>query len=139
MSLSIKEFSEDFGVSEYTVRYYTDIGLLPCGRDGGNRRAFDEESSGWMKLILCLRSCGATIEEIKEYCRLCRLPETKENLNARYDIILNMREKAYKSLEDAQKTVDFMEYKVKHYEDIIEGRAADDTNPVKIRASVSEG
>ena len=35
---------ELFGVTEHTLRFYTDKGLLPCGRDGGNRRVFNEES-----------------------------------------------------------------------------------------------
>ena len=29
---------ELFGVTEHTLRFYTDEGLLPCERDGGNRR-----------------------------------------------------------------------------------------------------
>lgn len=33
-----------FGVTEHTLRFYTGKGLLPCARDGGNRRVFDEES-----------------------------------------------------------------------------------------------
>ncbi|MGN0826264.1 MAG: MerR family DNA-binding transcriptional regulator, partial [Christensenellales bacterium] len=29
---------ELFGVTEHTLRFYTDEGLLHCERDGGNRR-----------------------------------------------------------------------------------------------------
>ena len=36
MSYTVKQF----GTTEHTVRYCTDIGLLPCRRDGGNRRVF---------------------------------------------------------------------------------------------------
>ncbi len=38
MHYTIKQMSEMFDVSEHTLRYYTDPGLLPCERDGGNRR-----------------------------------------------------------------------------------------------------
>ena len=69
MYYSIKEFAEKFNVTEHTVRYYTDIGLLPCRRDNQNRRLFDEESENWMQGITCLKGCGASIEDIKEYCR----------------------------------------------------------------------
>ena len=31
-------FFELFGVTEHTLRFYTDEGLLHCERDGGNRR-----------------------------------------------------------------------------------------------------
>ena len=129
MSLTIKEFAEKFGVSEHTVRYYTDIGLLPCKRDAANRRIFDDESENWMQGIACLKGCGASIEDIKEYCRLCLSEENRENLLARYQIILNQREQAYKRLEEAKATVKYMDDKVRHYEDILAGVIPDDSNP----------
>ena len=129
MNYTIKEFAEKFNASEHTVRYYTDIGLLPCKRDGGNRRIFDEESVNWMQGIVCLKGCGASIEDIKEYCRLCLEQENEENLKARYRIILKQRDQAYKRLEEAKATVEYMNGKVKHYEDILSGAVPDDSNP----------
>lgn len=129
MYYTIKEFANKYNVSEHTVRYYTDIGLLPCKRDGGNRRAFDGESENWMQGIVCLKGCGASIEDIKEYCRLCLSEENEENLKARYQIILKQREQAYKHLEEAKATVEYMNNKVKHYEDILSGAVPDDSNP----------
>lgn len=131
MYYTIKQFAKMFHTTEHTIRYYTDIGLLPCSRDSGNRRVFDDESVNWMQGITCLKGCGASIEDIKEYCRLCHLEETEENLRARYTIFLKQRDEAYKRLEEAKATVDFMDYKVKHYEDILSGLVPDDTNPDK--------
>ena len=129
MYYTIKQFAKMFHTTEHTIRYYTDINLLPCQRDGGNRRIFDEESINWMQGITCLKGCGASIEDIKEYCNLCRLPEEKENLIARYQIILRSRKQAYKRVEEARKTAKYMDEKVKYYEDILAGAAPDDTNP----------
>lgn len=131
MTYTIKEFAEMFHVSEHTLRYYTDIKLLPCQRVGRNRRVFDEESVNWMQGIQCLKGCGASIEEIKEYCQLCLLEESEENLKARYQIILDQRQKACKRLEEAKATVKYMDDKVLHYEKILAGLAPDDTNPSK--------
>lgn len=131
MTYTIKEFAEMFHVSEHTLRYYTDIKLLPCQRVGRNRRVFDEESVNWMQGIQCLKGCGASIEELKEYCQLCLLEESEENLKARYQIILDQREKAYQRLEEAKATVKYMDDKVLHYEKILAGLAPDDTNPSK--------
>lgn len=36
-----------------------------------------------MQGIKCLKGCGASIEDIQEYCRLCLVEETEENLRAR--------------------------------------------------------
>ena len=80
MQYTIKQMAKMFGVTEHTLRYYTDLELLPCERDSGNRRMFNEESVNWMQGIKCLKGCGASIEDIKEYCRLCLSEESGENL-----------------------------------------------------------
>lgn len=129
MYYTVKQFAERFQVSEHTVRYYTDLGLLPCKRDRQNRRLLDEESANWMQGIVCLKGCGASLEDIQEYCRLCLLEASAENLNARFQIILKQREKARQRLEEAQATVRYMDEKVAHYETILAGLAPDDTNP----------
>lgn len=129
MTYTIKQMAEMFDVTEHTLRFYTDEGLLPCERDGGNRRVFDEGSVSWMQGIKCLKGCGASIEDIREYCRLCLLEGSEENLRARYAIILKQREAAYKLLEEAKATAKYMDDKVAHYETILAGLAPDDTNP----------
>lgn len=129
MRYTIKQFAELFDVSEHTVRYYTDIGILPCKRDGGNRRVFDDESANWMQGIVCLKGCGASIDDIKEYCRLCLSEDSEENLRARYHIILKQREQIYKRMEQIKATAEYMDNKVKHYEDILSGLTPDDSNP----------
>ena len=129
MIYSLKKFANMFKVTEYTVRYYTDIGILPCVRDGANRRRFTEESVNWMQGIVCLKGCGASIEAFKEYCDLCLLPESDETLRARYEIILRQREQAYKRIEEAKATAAYMDQKVRHYEGILARRIPDDSNP----------
>lgn len=129
MYYTIRQMAQMFGVTEHTLRFYTDQGLLPCTRDSGNRRVFDEESVNWMQGIMCLKGCGASIEDIREYCRLCLMEESKENLRARYAIIRKQREEAYKRVEEAKATARYMDDKVAHYEAILAGLAPDDTNP----------
>lgn len=131
MHYTVRQFADMFHTTEHTIRYYTDIGLLPCQRDEGNRRVFDEESVNWMQGITCLKNCGASIENIQEYCCLCRLEENEKNLRARYQIFLKQREAAYQRLKEAEATVEYMEHKIKHYEDILAGTIPDDSNPAK--------
>lgn len=129
MIYTLKQFARMFNATEHTIRYYTDIGLLPCRRDQGNRRVFNEESVNWMQGITCLKGCGASIEDIKEYCDLCRQPESRETLCARYQIILRQREQAYKRIEEAKATAAYMDEKVQHYQQILSGLIPDDSNP----------
>ena len=127
MYYTIKQFAEMFHTTEHTIRYYTDQGLLPCKRDRANRRVFDDESLNWITGIKCLKGCGMSIAAIRHYCQLCNEP-SEETLRARYDIILEHRELAYQKLREAQERVAYMEYKARHYEDILAGRIPDDTN-----------
>ena len=129
MTYTLKQFAEMFHTTEHTIRYYTDINLLPCQRDQGNRRIFNEESVNWMQGIACLKGCGASIADMKEYCDLCRLPESRETLYARYQIILRQREQAYQRIEVAKATAAYMDEKVQHYEQILSGLLPDDSNP----------
>ncbi len=129
MHYTIKQMAEMFNVTEYTLRYYADLGLLSCERDLSNRRIFNEESVNWMQGIQCLKGCGASIEDIQEYCRLCLLEESEENLRARYAIIQKQRTEAYKRIEEAKATARYMDEKVAHYEAILAGLTPDDTNP----------
>ena len=112
MYYTIRQMAQMFGVTEHTLRFYTDQGLLSCTRDSGNRRVFDEESVNWMQGIMCLKGCGASIEDIREYCRLCLMEESEENLRARYAIIRKQREEAYKRVEEAKATARYMDDKV---------------------------
>lgn len=129
MHYTIKQMAQLFSVSEHTLRYYTDIGMLPCDRGCGNRRIFTDESINWMQGIECLRGCGFSMEDIKRYCELCLKEESGENLQARYQMILNARRDAYKRLDEARAVVDYMDSKVAHYESILSGLTPDDSNP----------
>lgn len=42
------------------------------------------------------------------------MPESRQNMEARYQIILNQQKEAYKRLEEAKATVDYMDKKVEH-------------------------
>lgn len=129
MPYTIRQMAQMFHVTEHTLRFYTDQGLLPCTRDSGNRRVFDEESVNWMQGIMCLKGCGASIEDIREYCRLCLMEESEENLRARYAIIRKQREEACRRVEEAKATARYMDDKVAHYKAILAGLAPDDINP----------
>ena len=86
-------------------------------------------SVNWMQGIKCLKGCGASIEDVQEYCRLCLLEESEENLRARYAIIVKQRTETHKRVEEAKAAAQYMDEKVTRYEAILAGLAPDDTNP----------
>ncbi len=123
---SVKQASEICGLSEHTLRYYTDQNLIPCQRDSANRRVFDEASLKWIHGIKCLRRCGVSIEDVKKYCELCYKGD--DTIRERYEFILKQRKLAYQRLQEAMEMAEYMDTKVKHFEDILYGKAEDTAN-----------
>ena len=127
MNYTVKQISEIMGMSEHTIRYYTDLNLLPVKRDSANRRIFDEESINWLMGIKCLKGCGMSIEDIKKYGDLCLIGD--ETLIERREIMKKQLEIAKQNLENAKEILKYVKKKVAHYDDVIAGKIADDTNP----------
>lgn len=54
------------------LKFYCNQGLVPnVKRDQNNRRVFDEHDIKWIKDLMCLKRCGMSIQEMKEYLALC--------------------------------------------------------------------
>ena len=137
MTYTVKEIADKMGMTEHTIRFYTDKGLLPCSRDTKNRRVFDDESINWLKGIQCLRNCGVSIEDIKVYSDLC-LSDSPDALQKRYQFMKAQRELAHQRLREAQELASYMDAKVQHYEDILAGALPDDTNPATQEIALCE-
>lgn len=55
-----------------TLKFYCNEGLVPnVKRDKNNRRVFDDHDVAWIKSLTCLKNCGMSIQEMKEYLALC--------------------------------------------------------------------
>jgi DNA-binding transcriptional MerR regulator len=125
---TVKEVSKLLDLTEHTVRYYTDKGLVPSvQRDKNNNRLFDEESISWLIGVKYLKQCGMSVEDIKSYVDLCL--EGRSTIQERYEIIMKQKAIALEQLKEAKQRAKYMEEKVNHYLDIINGVVSDDTNP----------
>lgn len=128
--LTIKEVAKAVGESEHTIRYYCKEGLFPfLIRDKNNVRKFTEEDLEGVRIVLCLRDTGMPLSKIKEYMNLCT--QGASTLNERLEIIRNQKEKAYLQMQEFQKKIDHLEWKEKHYIEMIEKGTEDDCNPIK--------
>src|ERR1700677_1392460 len=68
-ALTIQEVSRRSGLSEPTLRYYEEVGLIgPIARDpsSGHRRYREEEADA-LQALACLRAMGVGIEEMRTY------------------------------------------------------------------------
>ncbi|MFB3167241.1 MerR family transcriptional regulator [Neobacillus sp. 179-C4.2 HS] len=125
---TVKEVSKLLDLTEHTVRFYTDKGLVPSvQRDKNNNRLFDQESINWLIGVKYLKQVGMSVEDIKSYVDLCL--EGNSTIQERYEIILKQKKISQAQLEEAKRTVKYMEEKANHYLEIINGVIPDDTNP----------
>jgi DNA-binding transcriptional MerR regulator len=127
---TVKEVAKLLDLTDHTVRYYTDKGLVPnLHRDKNNNRLFNDESINWLLGAKRLKKSGMSVEDIKKYIELCL--EGDSTIQERYEIILKQKEVALAQLEEAKLRAKFMINKEKHYFDIRNQVIPDDTNPGK--------
>ena len=68
MTYTVNELSKRTGLSIYTIRYYAREGLLlDVPRNGNGVRFFNEYHLILLDTIECLKCCGTSIGEIKEF------------------------------------------------------------------------
>lgn len=69
---TMMQVCRELNMTYQTLKYYCNEGLVPnVKRDGNNRRIFDEKDVKWIKDLTCLKKCGLSIQEMKEYLELC--------------------------------------------------------------------
>lgn len=125
---TVKEAAQIVGLSEHTVRFYTDKGLVPnLQRDKNNTRLFDEESLNWLMAAKRWKLCGMSIEEMKAFVDLSM--EGDSTLQERYEIILKQKDVALAQLEEAKSRADYLAKKADLYLDIMNKVVPDKTNP----------
>lgn len=80
---TMKDVCTATGMPYETLKFYCNQGLLPnVKRDRNNHRVFDDHDVAWLKSLTCLRDCGMSLAEMKEYLALClggapTIPERK--------------------------------------------------------------
>ena len=69
---TMMQVCRELDMTYQTLKFYCNQGLVPnVKRDKNNRRVFDEKNVKWIKDLTCLKKCGMSIQEMKEYLDLC--------------------------------------------------------------------
>jgi DNA-binding transcriptional MerR regulator len=68
-AMTIQEASRRSGLSEPTLRYYEEVGLVgPVDRDGNSgHRRYGEDDLDVLQALACLRALGMGIEDMRTY------------------------------------------------------------------------
>ena len=113
--MTIAEVSKKYDISADTLRYYERIGLIPSvPRNKSGIRDYDEASCGWIELMKCMRQAGVQIEALIEYVALFQQGDS--TIAARKALLVEQREQLIQRMENMQKSLDRLNYKIQNYE-----------------------
>ena len=111
------------GMTYENLKFYCKEGLVPnVKRDSRNYRVFDDHDIKWIQSLGCLRNCGLSIAEMKEYLHLCL--EGESSIPARKDILSRKKEALLTSMQQLQEAVDYIDWKQGFYDDVLSGKTA---------------
>lgn len=118
---SMKEACTLTNMTYENLKFYCNEGLIPnVKRDNRNYRIFDEHDIKWIQSLNCLKNCGMSIAEMKEYLALCL--EGEPSIPQRKIILEHKKEALLQSIADLQKAIDFIDWKQNFYDDVLAGK-----------------
>jgi MerR family transcriptional regulator, aldehyde-responsive regulator len=120
MSYTIKEVSEKFKISPYTLRYYEKEELVPSvQRQKNGQRVYDDTDLEWIQIVCCMRATGMSIAYIKKYINLCFQEE--DTISERRQIILKQKEILENHIKEYNELLKVVNHKLEHYDECRHG------------------
>lgn len=117
--LTIQQAAEKTGLSVHTLRYYERIGLLqPVGRATNGHRRFAPDDVRRIEFLNKLRATGMPIRQMCEFAGL--MYQGDESIAERLRLLKAHQETVNQYIEDLQKNLAVIDYKVNLYTQLIE-------------------
>ena len=108
----------ELGMTYQTLKFYCNQGLVPyVKRDKNNRRVFDEHDAEWVRSLTCLKRCGMSIEEMRDYLELCL--QGPASVPQRKEMFAEKRARLGEQMEQIQASMDYIDWKQGFYDDIL--------------------
>lgn len=118
---SMKDACKLTNMTYENLKFYCNEGLIPnVKRDKRNYRVFDEHDIMWIQSLNCLKNCGMSIAEIKEYLALCL--EGESSIPARKIILEKKRKSLFETIKKLEEAVSFIDWKQNFYDDVLSGK-----------------
>lgn len=116
--MKIAEVSAQYGLSSDTLRYYERVGLIPTvNRNESGVRDYNEIDLRRVEFIKCMRSAGLPIEVLIDYVALVQ--QGDKTIAARKEMLVEQRDLLVARMNEMQKTLDILNYKIEVYENAV--------------------
>ena len=117
---TMMQVCRELDMTYQTLKFYCNEGLVPnVKRDGNNRRIFDEKDVKWIKDLTCLKKCGMSIQEMKEYLELCLQGES--TILRRKQMLTEKRKALKSSIQELEDSVAYIDWKQNFYDEVLSG------------------
>ena len=114
-----------------TLKFYCNEGLVPnVKRDKNNRRVFDERDIAWISSLICLKKCGMSIQEMKEYLAMCLQGE--ETIPQRKEMLARKQEALRESGKELEDSIAYIDWKQNFYDDVLAGKRPYESNLISV-------
>ena len=113
------------------LKYYCNEGLVPnVKRDKNNRRVFDEADVKWIKDLICLKKCGMSIQEMKEYLDLCL--QGQSTIPRRKELLAKKQDALRASIQELEDSGYYINWKQNFYDEVLSGKRPYVSNLLRI-------
>ena len=134
---TMMQVCKETNMTYQALKFYCNEGLIPnVKRDKNNRRIFDEKDVKWIKDLVCLKKCGMSIQEMKEYLNLCLQGETTI---PQRKIMLKIKQEALQaSIQMLKASVDYIDWKQNFYDEVLSGKRPYVSNLIRTGDEVND-
>ncbi len=121
MIYTMMQTCKETGMTYQALKFYCNEGLVPnVKRDKNDRRIFDERDIAWIKSLTCLKKCGMSIQEMKDYLALCLQGEV--TIPQRKELLYRKQETLYAAIGELQDSIAYIDWKQNFYDEVLSGK-----------------
>ena len=131
MIYTMMQVCKETDLTYQALKFYCNEGLIPnVRRDKNNRRIFDEHNVKWIKDLVCLKKCGMSIQEMKEYLELCLQGES--TIPQRKEMLTQKQEALRLSIKELEDSVAYINWKQNFYDEVLTGKRPYVSNLIRV-------
>ena len=118
---------KETGMTYQALKFYCNEGLIPnVKRDKNNRRVFDERDVAWINSLTCLKKCGMSIQEMKDYLALCLQGE--RTILQRKEMLAQKQDSLRQQIKELEGSIAYIDWKQNFYDEILSGKRPYESN-----------
>ena len=132
MLYTMMQVCKETGMTYQALKFYCNEGLVPnVKRDKNNRRVFDERDMAWISSLTCLKKCGMSIQEMKEYLAMCLQGEA--SIPQRKEMLAQKQAALRETIQELQDSVAYIDWKQNFYDEVLSGKRPYESNLIPVK------